>query len=393
MTPALSARILSIAPSATLAVTDRARELREAGADVISFGAGEPDFPTPPHVCEAAQRAIRDGDTKYPSPVAGKTPLRQAVCEYLKTYCGIEVRPSQVCISMGVKDALYLAFACLLNLGDEVIIPAPYWVSYPDQVRLCDGVPVIVRGTRRDSLKVAAAEIAAAITPRTRMLVLNSPSNPSGEVYSREELSAIADVLRGTNVVVISDEIYHRLVFTDSPATCFASLPGMLERTITVNGVSKTYAMTGWRLGYAAGPEWIISAMVKMIGQTTSGAVSFVQTAAVEALRGPQDDVEVMRQAYIRRAERMWRRLSAIPDVTCPRPQGAFFCLPDVSRVLARLGLRNSDEFAARLLEEQHVALVAGGPFGVPDHVRLSFATSDAAIDAGLTRIERFLAR
>jgi aspartate aminotransferase len=387
----ISQRIQQIAPSATLAVSEKARQLRERGVQVISFGAGEPDFDTPEHIKEAAIRALHDGDTKYPSPGSGKTALREAICAYLDRWCGVSYQPSQVCVTIGAKDALHLAFAVLLNPGDEVLIPLPYWVSYPDQVRLAGGSPVFVRGRWEAGGKIGPQELRAAITPRTRVLVLNSPCNPTGAVYSRAELDALAAVVRDTDIAVVSDEIYHRLVVADQPATCVASLPGMLERTITVNGLSKTFAMTGWRLGYAAGPAAIIEAMGRLVGQTTSGAASFVQTAAVAALGGDQSCVDRMRAAYRARGQRMFDALSALPGVRCSKPAGAFYCFPDVSGTFERLGLRDADGFADLALERAHVAVVSGAAFGSPAHVRLSYATSDANIEEGLRRLAKLL--
>ncbi|MBI5862958.1 MAG: pyridoxal phosphate-dependent aminotransferase [Planctomycetes bacterium] len=392
MRPLLSKRLNAVAPSATLAVTEKAAALRAKGVDVISFGAGEPDFPTPAHIREAALKALRDGDTKYPAPVAGKTVLRTAVCEYLERFCGTKYEPADVIATVGAKDALYYAFASLLDPGDEVVIPKPYWVSYPDQVRLAEGSPVFVHDPDDELLKVGAREIESALTPRTRVVVLNSPNNPTGAVYSRDELQDIADLLRGKDIVIVSDEIYHRLIFGDRKFTSFSSLPGMMEQTLVVNGVSKTFAMTGWRLGFAAGPRWLVAAMAKLQGQTTSGPASFVQTAAAAALRGPQDDVAAMRTVYERRGERMAERLNAIRGVRCGRPQGAFYCFPDMSSVFERVGVHNADEFAEAVLDRVHVALVSGGPFGAPAHVRLSYSTSDAAIEEGLNRLSRLLA-
>lgn len=388
----ISQRLAALAPSATLAVMDRARKLRESGVHVVSFGAGEPDFDTPAGIRDAAVKALAAGDTRYPSPVSGITPLRTAVCEYLQATCGLSYSPGQICATVGAKDALFLAFAALLDPGDEVIVPVPYWVSYPDQVRLCGGTPVFVHASDGDRLTVTASEIAALLTPRTRALVLNSPSNPSGAVYSRAALAEIADLLRGRDILVISDEIYHRLLFSDEPYCSFASLPGMVGQTLTVNGVSKTFAMTGWRLGFAAGPEWLISAMTKLQGQTTSGPASFVQTAAATALRSPALEVHEMCAAYKRRGARMAERLNTMPGVRCAAPQGAFYCFPDVSKAIARLGLKSADEFADAVLDKAQVAIVSGTPFGSPAHVRLSYATSDEQIEEGLRRIERFLA-
>ncbi len=382
---------MALKPSETLAVTEKIRALRAQGIDVVGFGAGEPDFDTPEHVKQAAFEALRGGDTKYPTPASGRIPLREAICEYLQRFGGLSYRPSQVCVSVGVKDALYLALQALLNPDDEAIIPAPYWVSYPDQVALAGGKAVVLQPAAGPGAKFNAADVRRALTPRTRVLIMNSPSNPSGVVYSRDELQAIADALRDTSVIVLSDEIYHRLTFDPPPAASFAGLPGMFERTLTVNGFSKTYAMTGWRLGYAAGPEPLIKTIGSLIGQTTSGAPSFIQTAAIAAVRGEQECVEKMRLAYRDRARRMCRRLDAMPGVRCPMPEGAFFCFPDVSGTFERLGVKDADGFAAAVLERAHVALVSGNAFGCPTHARLSFATSDAQIDAGLDRLERLL--
>ncbi|MFN0136728.1 MAG: pyridoxal phosphate-dependent aminotransferase [Phycisphaerae bacterium] len=387
MNAKISQRIQQLAPSATLAVSEKARAMKEQGINVVSFGAGEPDFATPAHVTDAAIAALKIGDTKYPNPVAGINPLRDSVCKYLKQYSDVEYKREQVCVSVGAKDSLHLAFMSLLDPGDEVIIPAPYWVSYPDQVALAGGKPVFVDGKPENDLKITADQLASAITHRTRALVMNSPSNPTGAVYSRVELERLADVIRGKEIVVVSDEIYHRLYFGAEPAASFAALPGMFDQTLTVNGFSKTYAMTGWRLGYAAGPQWLISAMGKLQGQTTSGPTSFVQSAAVRALLDGQDDVETMRQTYLRRGQKMHAALNALPGVSCMKPHGAFYCFPDVAGAFARLGVSNADEFTTLVLEKAHVAVVSGTAFGGPRHVRMSYATSDALIDEGLARL------
>ncbi len=391
MSMRLSERVRRLAPSATVAMAERARVLREQGADVLAFAAGQPDFDTAEPIKQAAGRALAAGDTKYPPP-AGKPELRQAVCDYLSRWCGLSYQPQQVCITPGAKDALALAFAALLDPGDEVLIPVPYWVSYPEQVRLFDGRPVFVRPRDDGSLKIDPEALAAACTQRTRVLVLNSPCNPSGVVYSRGELEAIAAVVRAHDLLVVSDEIYHRLVYDGVEFVSFASLEGMAGRTLTVNGVSKSFAMTGWRLGFAAGPQPLINAMVRLQGQTTGGPASFVQTAAIEALRGDQQAVEQMREAYQRRRRLMCDGLRALPGVRCCEPDGAFYVFADVSETFERLGVADADAFAARLLDEAHVAVVSGSAFGMPTHVRLSFACSDAQITAGLERIARWLA-
>lgn len=387
----ISRRLIALAPSATLATVEKARALRERGVDVIDFSAGQPDFDTPEHIKDAAIEALRQGDTKYPSPTAGKAPLRRAICEFLWRWCELKYDPGQICVTVGAKDALHLAFAALLDPGDEVLIPAPYWVSYPEQVRLADGVPVVMNDAIERGGKITAAELERALTPRTRLLVLNSPSNPTGAVFRRRDLEALADVLRGTDVLVISDEIYHRLVFDGEPYTSFATLPGMYDRTITINGFSKTYAMTGWRLGYAAGPSEVIAAMTRYLGQTTSGPPSFVQTAGAVALLQEHGDVERMKAAYQQRAELMHGALNAIRGVKCSKPEGAFYCFPDVASVYGKLGVKNADEFAEQVLERAHVALVSGTQFGCPTHVRLSYATSTEAVREGMSRLAKLL--
>lgn len=388
----LSRSIQGLAPSATLAVAEKARALRERGVEVVSFGAGEPDFDTPEHIKQAAVAALAAGDTKYPTPVVGRTPLRQAICEYMRRWFDVAYEPGQVCVSVGGKDALFMAFEALLEPGDEVLIPAPYWVSYPDQVRWTGAEPVVINGDPERGGKIAPAMLRAALTPRTRILVINSPCNPTGAVYSRAELQALADVLRGTQVLVVSDELYTRLCFDGAPAACFAGLDGAYERTLVVNGFSKTFAMTGWRLGWACGPAPIISAMARLQGQTTSGPASFIQTAAVAALTGEQECVERMRLAYKSRGAKMAAALNGLPGVRCVPPEGAFYCFPDVAGAFGRLGVRDADGFAEAVLDRAHVAVVSGTPFGAPRHARLSFATSEAQIDEGLRRLTKLLA-
>lgn len=388
----ISKLLSNLAPSATLAVAEKAAALKAQGVSVIDFSAGQPDFDTPQHIKDAACAALAAGDTKYPSPVSGKTPLRNAVCEYYERYAGIRYKPEQVCVTVGAKDALHLAFAALLDPGDEVLIPAPYWVSYPEQVRLMGAMPRIMREGIPRGGKITAAELRAAITPRTRVFVFSSPSNPSGATYSRPELDELATVLRETQVLTISDELYHRLAFDDRPCASLAACDGMFERTLTVNGLSKTYAMTGWRLGFACGPKDLIGAMSRLQGQTTTGAPSFIQTAAVTALLGDQKCVDDMRAAYRERGWVMYEALRAIPGVRCARPEGAYYCFPDVSGLFERLRVQNADQFAERVLDQAHVAVVSGGAFGCETHVRMSFATSLANVQEGMRRFAAALA-
>ncbi|MFO0837391.1 MAG: pyridoxal phosphate-dependent aminotransferase [Phycisphaerae bacterium] len=387
----LSESVQAVAPSATLAATERARQLREQGVNVISLAAGQPDFDTPQHIKDAACAALAAGDTKYPLPVSGVIPLRKAIQAYIKRYCELDYAMDQLCVTVGCKDALHLAFVALLNPGDEAIVPVPYWVSYPDQIRMTGAKPVFVESSPLDG-KITPAQLRSAITPRTRVLVMNSPSNPGGAVFSRAELTALAEVLQGTDIIVVSDEIYHRLAFEVDTAASVAAAPGMYERTVTVNGLGKSYAMTGWRIGYAGGPAPIIEAMTRLIGTTTSGATSFVQTAAITALTGPQENVARMREAFVRRARRMCDALRAIPGLKLPEPKGAFFCFPDVSALYARLGVRDADEFAHQALDRAHVAIVSGSAFGSQSHVRLSYATADDQIEEAMRRLTKWLA-
>ena len=387
----LSNLVEDLSDSATLAVADKARELRAQGVDVVSFGAGEPDFDTPQHIKDAAVAALAAGDTKYVSPTSGKTELREAICDYTRRYCQVEYHPDQICVTCGGKDALYMALAAVINPGDEVIVPVPYWVSYPEQARMLGGKPVFVAGEVEHGGRLDPRRLAEAITPRTRVCIINSPSNPTGYTYSRAELEAIAEVLRPTNVIVFSDEIYHRLYFGEEPPTSFAALDGMHERTLTFSGASKSFAMTGWRIGYAAGAVNVIQAMTRVQSQTTSGPASFVQSAFIAALTGDQECVEAMRRSFKARGEKMHAALEALPGVTCVKPTGAFYAFCDVSGTFSRLGVTNAAEFAQVALQRAHVAVVPGNAFGWDTHVRFSFATSEAVIDEGMRRMGEFL--
>ena len=390
---ALSHRIQSVAPSITLAVTAKAKAMKAAGVDVVSFGAGEPDFDTPQFIKDSAVAALAAGMTKYtPSPSIPQ--LREAVARKFQTENGLDYSPDQVTVGPGGKGTLYLAFFCLVNEGDEVVIPAPYWVSYPEQVKMCGGVPVVVYGEESADFKLTPQQLDAAITPRTKIVMLNSPSNPAGNCYTPDELRALADVLaRHENVVVFSDEIYEKLVYGGQQTASIAALnPALFERTITFNCHSKSFSMTGWRVGYAGGPRNVIAAMNKAQGQINSHITSFVQPAAALALTDPRggESVEAMRQQFERRGEHMWRRLNAIDGITCIRPRGAFYCFPNVSAVFGG-PVTDAITFADALLEQQHVALVPGNDSGFATHVRLSFATSMGQIDKGLDRLEAFV--
>lgn len=390
----LSSRARVVPPSLTLTISARVARMRAEGIDVISFGAGEPDFDTPEPIKEAAIAALRAGQTKYAKPSYGIEPAREAVCARYRRLYGEEYSPQEVMLTVGGKEGLYLAFAALLEPGDEVLVPTPYWLSYPHQIRLAGGEPVFVPGDESRGFRVDVRALATAATRRTRVLVLNYPANPSGQMYGRGDLEAIADFVLERDLWVVSDEMYDQLVFDGEQFVHFASLrPELRERTITVNAASKTYAMTGWRLGYALGPEAVIAAMAKIQSQTTSGTATFIQHALIAALSGDQSPAERMRGEFQRRRDRMCARLEELRDVRVLRPEGSFYCFPNVSGTYERLGVRDSLSFAERLLEEAHVAVVPGVSFGSDIHVRFSFACSLEDIDRGMDRIAALIGR
>jgi len=394
----LSRRAQSIKESATMAVSARAKQLKGQGVDVISFGAGEPDFDTPQHIKDAAKQALDAGETKYALPASGKATLKQAVCRKLKRENNLEYQPDQVFISYGGKAALYFAFQAVVDEGDQVLIPTPYWVSYPEMAKLAGGEPVIVETDQANDFKLTPQQLSAALTPKTKVLVMNSPSNPGGFAYTPQELTALADVLADKDVIVFSDEIYDRLIYGQTRFMSFAATrPEMIDKTLTFNAVSKTFAMTGWRIGYAAGPGQIIAAMGKIQSQAASAPAGFCQTAATVALDSDQACVDRMRAEFERRGRHMWRRLNSLPGVTCIEPTGAFYCFPNVSdwygKTLAGKQIGGSLDFSSVVLEEAHVAVVPGVAFGADSNVRLSFATSMEQIDKGLDRLEQFLGK
>ena len=390
----LSKRASEAEESVTLAMTAKANAMREKGIDVISFSAGEPDFDTPEHIKKAANDALTKGQTKY-TPASGLLPLRKAVAAKFLKDNGLEYAPSQVVVSCGAKHSLYNVIQAVLQEGDEAIIPAPYWVSYPAMVKCAGATPVCVPTLEKNGLKMTAAEFEAAITPRTKMLILCSPSNPTGMVYTKAELEAVADVVLKRDLLVISDEIYEKLVFGVPFHTIATVRPGMKDRTIVVNGASKAYAMTGWRIGYAAGPKEIMEAVGRMQSQSTSNATSIAQYATIAALEGDQGCVEKMRVEYAKRRDYIVGRLRAIPGVACGEPQGAFYVFPNVSKLYGRSyagkPVKGSVAFAETLLEHAHIATVPGSGFGADDFIRFSYATSLEKIQAGLDRFEKFV--
>ena len=392
----ISSRLDPIKPSITLAVTAKAAKLKADGVDVVSFGAGEPDFDTPDHIKAAARLALDKGVGKY-TDVAGTLALRKAIAAELGRVHQMTLEPDQILVSCGAKHSLYNLFMALLDPGDEVLIPAPYWVSYPDMVMLAGGKPVILPTSAADDFAVTAEQVAAACTSRTRAIVLNNPSNPTGAVYTRAQIEALAKVVVDKDILVISDDIYRSLVYAGAEYVSIAALsPELAQRTILVDGVSKTYAMTGWRIGYTAGPVALIKAMSKIQGQSTSNPTHIAQVAALAALSGPQDCVETMRRAFDERRAEMVKLLRAIPGVTCREPKGAFYAFPDVSAYVGKAppegkAIATDVELCEWLLDHGKVAVVPGSGFGAPGFVRLSYACSMANIQDGVGRMARAL--
>lgn len=388
----INSRIQNVEPSMTLALTAKAKALMADGVDVVGFAAGEPDFDTPEVIRERAKHDIDAGVTRY-TPASGSPELKKAICAKLKEENGLDYTPEQIIVSCGAKHTLYNIFQTLLEEGDEVIIPSPYWLSYPEQIALGGGKAVVINAGADQDYKITPKQLEEAITPRTVAFLINSPGNPTGTLYSPEELKALARVLEPhPNVTVVSDEIYERLIYGDGKHLSFAATtPAMLDRTLTVNGMSKTYAMTGWRIGYCAGPADFIGAMGRMQSHSTSNPTAFCQSASITALEEAGPDVERMRKAFDERRREMHARLNAIDGVKCPEPLGAFYCFPDVSGLYEKAGVKGSIDFCEKLLNEARVVCVPGKPFGNDNSMRLSYATSTERIREGLTRIENFL--
>jgi aspartate aminotransferase len=382
----ISRRAASLTPSLTLAIDAKAKQMKAAGIDVIGFGAGEPDFATPPHIVEAAIKALRDGFTKYTAS-SGIPELRQAAADKFKRDNGLDYEPSQIIISCGGKHACCNVILATCNPGDEVIIPAPYWTSYTEMVRLAEGTPVIIETSDKTEFKITPEQLRAAITPRTRLFILNSPSNPTGSVYTREEIKALGDICVEKGVLIMSDEIYEKLVYDGAEFTSVAGIsPEHKEHTIIVHGLAKAYSMTGWRIGLTAAPKPIAKAIDAIQSHSTSNPTSFAQIGAVAALTGPQDHLPIWLAEYARRRTFAWKWLNNMPGISCVNAKGAFYLFPKVSQT----GLGSMD-FCAQLLEQQKVAAVPGTAFGAADYIRLSYATSMEAIEKGLDRIEKFV--
>lgn len=376
MSTILSNRVQKVKPSATMAVSDKAKELKSQGIQIISMGSGEPDFDTPTNIQKAAIHAIGAGETRY-TPVDGTAELKKAVCEKFKRENGLDYSANEVMVSCGGKQVFYNLCQAILNEGDEVIIPSPYWVSYPDMAILADATPIFINAGLDQDFKITPEQLEASITNKSKLLVLNSPSNPTGSVYSKSEIEALGVVLeRHPHVLIISDDIYEHIRWGDEFVNIAMACPNLKDRTVILNGVSKAYAMTGWRIGYAAGPEAVIKAMKKIQGQSTSNPSSISQAAALEAITGDQSFIKMMVEAFERRHEFLVESLNAIDGIECPRSGGAFYSFPRVQGLIERIGIKDDVEFSTYCLEKLNLAVVPGSAFGAPGYIRLSFATS-----------------
>jgi len=392
----LSGLALGIQPSSTMAIDTLFKQMKAEGQDVIGFGAGEPDFPTPDYIKEAGIQAIQNNDTKY-TPAAGTIELRKAICQRLKEDCGVDYDFKEIAVSNGAKPCVYVALRALVNPGDEVILPAPYWVSYIELIRMVGGVPVVVEATEEEQFKITPEKLAAAITPKTKCMILNNPSNPTGMMYSRQELEAIAKVCVEQDIYVISDEIYYRLVYDKGEFVSLAALGEEIKaRTLLINGVSKSYAMTGWRIGYVAAPAPIAKVISNYLSHCTGSPSAISQKASALALVAPQDSIEEMRKAFEERRNYMVERMNQIEGVSCIKPEGAFYVMMNIEKVIGKelFGsvIKNADDFGDLFLKYGKVAVVPGTGFAAPNFIRWSYATSMDNIKEGLNRLEKFLA-
>ena len=388
----VSNRAQQLTPSVTLAAAAKAKALKAKGVDVLSLTVGEPDFVTPKNIQKAAIASIEDGRASYYTPSGGIPELKQAIVSYVEREYQLRYQPKQVIVTDGAKYALYLLFQAILNVGDEVIIPVPYWVSYGEQVKLAEGTPVFVSSTQEQSFKVSVAQLEAVRTDKTKAIILNSPSNPTGVIYTEEELRQIGEWAVAHNILIIADDIYGRLVYNGHRFTPIATISEAIrQQTIIINGVSKTYAMTGWRIGFAVGDEKIIQAMTQLASQSTSNPVAVSQYAAIEALTGEQSTVEDMRQAFEKRLNHIYPKVAALPGVSLIKPEGAFYLFPNVKKTLEICGYDNVTNWVEDLLQEAHVALVTGEGFGAPEHVRMSYATDLMTLEKAIERMNDFI--
>lgn len=385
----------SIAPSSTLAINSLYQQMKAEGKDALGFGVGEPDFNTPEHIKAAGIRAIEENKTRYTA-ASGTMELKEAICYRLKQDFDVDYTPAEIAVASGAKHSLFIALQCLLNPGDEVILPAPYWVSYAEMIRMCGAIPVVIESTHEDDFKITAEKLRAAITDKTKALILNNPSNPTGMIYDRTELQALADVCVAEDLYIVSDEIYYCLVYDDRAYTSVASLGEKVrERTILVNGVSKAYAMTGWRIGFTAAPAHITKIMSNYVGHSTAAPSTISQAAAVEAFRGSQESVAMMRAAFQQRRDYMVERMNAIPHVSCLKPEGAFYVMMNLDEVLGHTirghEINSSADFAAAFVQEEMVATVPGSAFGTDHYIRWSYATDMDTIRKAMDRLENFM--
>ncbi|EOC4745426.1 pyridoxal phosphate-dependent aminotransferase [Enterococcus faecalis] len=388
----VSNRAQQLTPSVTLAAAAKAKALKAKGVDVLSLTVGEPDFVTPKNIQKAAIASIEDGRASYYTPSGGIPELKQAIVSYVEREYQLRYQPKQVIVTDGAKYALYLLFQAILNVGDEVIIPVPYWGSYGEQVKLAEGKPVFVSSTQEQSFKVSVAQLEAVRTDKTKAIILNSPSNPTGVIYTEEELRQIGEWAVAHNILIIADDIYGRLVYNGHRFTPIATISEAIrQQTIIINGVSKTYAMTGWRIGFAVGDEKIIQAMTQLASQSTSNPVAVSQYAAIEALTGEQSTVEDMRQAFEKRLNHIYPKVAALPGVSLIKPEGAFYLFPNVKKTLEICGYDNVTNWVEDLLQEAHVALVTGEGFGAPEHVRMSYATDLMTLEKAIERMNDFI--
>lgn len=388
----VSNRAQQLTPSVTLAAAAKAKALKAKGVDVLSLTVGEPDFVTPKNIQKAAIASIEDGRASYYTPSGGIPELKQAIVSYVEREYQLCYQPKQVIVTDGAKYALYLLFQAILNVGDEVIIPVPYWVSYGEQVKLAEGKPVFVSSTQEQSFKVSVAQLEAVRTDKTKAIILNSPSNPTGVIYTEEELRQIGEWAVAHNILIIADDIYGRLVYNGHRFTPIATISEAIrQQTIIINGVSKTYAMTGWRIGFAVGDEKIIQAMTQLASQSTSNPVAVSQYAAIEALTGEQSTVEDMRQAFEKRLNHIYPKVAALPGVSLIKPEGAFYLFPNVKKTLEICGYDNVTNWVEDLLQEAHVALVTGEGFGAPEHVRMSYATDLMTLEKAIEQMNDFI--
>ncbi|MDQ0350830.1 aspartate aminotransferase [Alkalibacillus filiformis] len=387
----LADRVQSLTPSTTLAITSKAKALKAEGHDVIGLGAGEPDFNTPQYILDAAKEAMEEGKTKYTAS-GGLPELKEAIINKFKRDQGIDYHNNEIIVTTGAKHALYTLFQVLLNRGDEVIVPIPYWVSYPEQIKLAEGQPVYVKASEDNSFKITPKQLEESITEYTKAVVLNSPSNPTGVLYTADELKALGEVALKHNIFIVSDEIYEKLIYGEKEHVSVAQLSDELkEQTIIINGVSKSHSMTGWRIGYAAGNQTIIQAMTNLASHATSNPTSIAQYAAIAAYNHSEEEIDQMKVAFEERLNKLYNWLLEIPNVTCVKPDGAFYLFPNVKKVVEQSPFDSVDEWVKQLLEEEKLAIVPGSGFGAEDNVRLSYATSLDQLEEAATRLKRFV--